>query len=85
MWIDGLVSGEWMIARQDYDERLFPHQYVFEIGLRFYSQERNIKLSSLQVVGQVCRESARNPDLNIGQVITKDAWSMRQPIDFLSC
>ena len=46
--IDGLVLGERMIARQDYDKRLLRHQFVFEIGLLLPAEESDIKLPALR-------------------------------------
>ena len=72
-----------MITRQKYDERLLCHQFVFEIRLLFPAKEGDIKLATLEVVGQRCRVVARNPDFDTEQVVAQDVGSTRQPIDFL--
>jgi hypothetical protein len=63
--IDGLVPGEPMITRQKYEKRLRCHQFVFEIRLLVPTEESDIKLATLEVVGQLCRVVARNPDFDI--------------------
>ena len=52
VWIDRLAPSERMITRQKYDERLLCHQFVFEIRLLFPAKEGDIKLATLEVVGQ---------------------------------
>jgi hypothetical protein len=46
------------------------------------AEESDIKLATLEVVGQLCRVVARNPDFDIGQFVTQDAGGRRQPNPF---
>src|ERR1700754_263782 len=72
-----------MIARQHYDERLLRYQSIFEIRLRFAAQECDVELSTLEIIGEVCRKTAGDPDFDVGQFVAEDTGRMRQPIDFL--
>src|SRR6266567_9015073 len=83
MRIDGLALSERMIARQDYNERLLRHQFVFEIGLLLPAEKSDIKFSPLELVCKHCRMVARNPDFDIEQLVAKNGCGTRQPLDLL--
>src|SRR6266436_8734 len=81
--IDGLALSERMVARENHDERLLRHQFVFKIGLLFPAEESDIEFSALEVVCQHCRMVARNSDFDIEQFVSKDGCGTRQPVDLL--
>ena len=73
-----------MSARQDGDKRLLQNQLEREVGIRFVAQEGDIDPALFQVLRQRHRESARHPDLDIGQFVAEDACGAREPSRFLS-
>ena len=48
------------------------------------AEEGDIKLATLQVVGQRSGVIARNPNLDIQQLVMQDADGARQPNEFLA-
>ena len=81
--IEGLARRKPMIARQDRDERLFRHQLIYEVGIRFRTKKSDIDLSARQIGGERGRKPARNPDFDIGQFVAQDAGRARQPRNLL--
>ena len=76
--IEGLARRKSMIGGQDGDKRLLQNQFEYEVRVRFVTQEGDVDPSLLEVLGERDRETARHPDLDIGQFVAEDARGARQ-------
>ena len=72
-----------MIARQDRDQRLLGDELVFEVRLRLATHEGDVELPALELAGEHGRMVARNPDLDVEQLVAKKARRIGQPFDLL--
>ena len=82
--IEGLARRKSMIGGQDGDKRLLQNQFEYEVRVRFVTQEGDVDPSLLEVLGERDRETARDPDLDIGQFVAEDARGAREPCRLLS-
>ncbi len=72
-----------MIARQNRNQRLLGDQLVREARLLLAAHKRDVELPALERVGEHGRMVARDPDLDVEQLVAQKARGEGQPFDFL--
>ena len=81
--IEVLFCREPVIRGQDRHERLLDDEPVFQIRVWLAPQKGDVERTALQIIGQVDREAAVNPDLEVGQVIAENVRRRRNAVDLV--
>src|SRR5580704_1289310 len=83
-WMASREASRWSLGRDD-DERFPGDNFIDQVWrLRLGPQKSRIEFAPHQSIREVGGILARDCDLDVGQLVAKNAHHLRQPVDFLA-